>query len=1006
MGGRIADLAVDEGDPNHFYIGTASGGVFRTTNDGMSWQPLFDEQPVASIGDVTLAPSNPNIVWVGTGEPQNRQSSPYGAGVFRSMDAGRSWTFMGLEDTRHIARILVHPRNPDVVYVAAVGHLWGPNEQRGVYRTDDGGSTWQRVLYIDEHTGAIDLAMDPGDPRTLFAAMYQRQRTAWGFSASGTGSGLYRTTDGGDSWDELSHGLPDGDKGRIGIDVYRRDGNLLYALVEARAGQGRGLYRSRDRGESWELMSTTNPRPMYFSQVRIDPNNPERLYVLGVQLHVSDDGGRTFWEDDGAEGIHVDHHAMWINPADSEHIMLGSDGGVSSSRDGSRTWRMFDNIALGQFYQIGVDMREPYYVCGGLQDNSSWCGPSNTLNDYGIRNGDWYDVAGGDGFYTVIDPANPMIMFAESQGGNVSRVDVTTGEGARIRPEARPDSTGEDREYRWNWNTPIVISAHDPATVYVGSNVLLRSRDRGHQWDDVSGDLTKQLDRSELEIMGVLPTDETLSLHDGVGSYGNITTIAESPLDAAVLYVGTDDGNLQLTRDGGATWTNVAEAIPELPERTYVSHVTASLAAPGRVYATFDGHYADDYAPYVYVSENYGERWRRIVNGLPDWSVNVIEEHPSTPDLLFVGNEAGVYVTFDRGGRWTRLDGELPTVPVDDIIVHPRDNDLVVGTHGRSIWILEDLTMLQELSDDVLASTAHLFTPRTTTMYSRAGGWPFWGDNYQAPNPPHGVRVRYYVGNPEPALAEDNGANSDDNGDANGDGHVTIEILERNGEVVRTLEGPSAMGIHEVVWDFRMQADDANEEGGGGRFGGGRRAPRVLPGEYHARLRFREAEMSRPMVLEGDPRISISRADLEARQELLVSLHALGGPVRESNGAIRNLTDQVAEIERVVADREGVADEIGNTTDSLEARLEELRDEFRDVGRALRLSGAIEASTSRPTADQEWQVNRVWEDVTAAVTRLNALIENDVPAWHRLLNTHGIRPDPGNPVELPRRPSH
>lgn len=1006
MGGRIADLAVDERDADTFYVGTASGGVFKTTNDGMSWQPLFDDQPVSSIGDVTLAPSNPNVVWVGTGEPQNRQSSPYGAGVFRSMDAGRTWQLMGLEETRHVARIVIHPRDPDVVYVAAVGHLWGPNPERGVYRTTDAGRTWERVLFIDEHTGAIDLAMDPGDPRTLFAAMYQRQRTAWGFSASGPGSGLYRTTDGGDSWEELTEGLPAGDKGRIGIDIYRRDGNLVYALIESRQGQGRGLYRSRTRGDSWESVNTTNPRPMYFSQVRIDPNNPERIYVLGVQLHVSDDGGRTFWEEDGARGIHVDHHAMWIDPEDSDHVILGTDGGVASSRDGSRTWRMYDNLALGQFYQIGVDMREPYYVCGGLQDNSSWCGPSQTLNEYGIRNGDWYDVAGGDGFYTVIDPTDPTVMFAESQNGNVSRVDVTTGEGARIRPEARPDSAGEDREYRWNWNTPIVISSHDPATVYVGANHLLQSRDRGQTWREVSPDLTKALDRSELEIMGRLPTDETLSRHDGVSSYGNITTIAESPLDAGVLYVGTDDGNLQVTRDGGVTWTDVTSAIPGLPERTYVSHVTASNAAAGRVYATFDGHYADDYQPYVYVSENYGGRWRGITNGLPEWSVNVIEEHPEAPNLLFVGNEAGVYVTLDGGVRWTRLDGDLPTVPVDDIVVHPRDDDLVVGTHGRSVWIHEDLTALRELSDRVMASSAHLFTPRATTMYSRAGGWPFWGDSYRAANPPDGVRIRYYVGDATPVVADD-GADGDDNGDAGGDSAaVTIEILSAGGDVIRTLEGAATAGIHDIVWDFRLQSDDGagEDEGGRGRFGRSR-PPRVLPGEYQVRLRLHETEMSRPVVVRGDPRVSISQADLAARQEILLSLHELSRPVRESNGALRNLSDQVEEIERLIADRDGLPGSITEATDSLKTTLDRVRDELRDAGRVLRLAGAIEGSTSRPTADQEWQVDRAWGEITEAVERLNALIETDVPAWHRLLNAQGIRPDPGSPVTLPVRPA-
>ncbi len=451
-GGRVADIAVPTGDSRTWYVGLATGGVWKTTNHGMSWTPLFDDQRVSSIGDVTVAPSNPNLVWVGTGEPQNRQSSPYGGGVFKSLDAGKTWQDMGLHETRHVGRIVIHPTNPDVVYVAAVGHLFGPNEERGVFRTTDGGATWDKVLYIDENTGAIDLAMDPDDPMTLFAAMYQRRRTAFGFSASGSGSGIYRTYDGGDTWTELTEGLPEGDKGRIGLAIYRRDGNLVYASVEGEGREALGLYRSTDRGDTWEKVSDNNPRPMYFSQVRIDPNNPDRIYMGGVSFQVSDDGGHTWWDRDGAENIHVDHHAIWIDPEDSNHLIIGNDGGIASSWDGARTWRHHNNLAIGQFYAIGVDMRDPYYVCGGLQDNSSWCGPSRTLDGYGIGNDDWYDVSGGDGFYNQIDPSDWRVVYSESQGGNVSRVNVATGEAVRIRPvyrdEDEPEGAGGGRGRR------------------------------------------------------------------------------------------------------------------------------------------------------------------------------------------------------------------------------------------------------------------------------------------------------------------------------------------------------------------------------------------------------------------------------------------------------------------------------------------------------------------------------------------------------------------------------
>ena len=526
MGGRISDIAVNPDNPANIFVGFATAGLWKTTSDGMAWEPKFDNQVTASIGAVSIAPSNSNIVWVGTGEPQNRQSSPYGFGVFKSVDGGDTWVSTGLSQTRHIGRIIVHPQDPDVVFVAAVGHLWGANDERGVFKTTDGGDTWEKVLYIDEDTGAIDLVISPEDPNTLFAAMYQRRRTAFGFSASGSGSGIYRTYDGGESWQELNEGLPEGDKGRIGLDIYQGDGSLLYATVESVEGEGRGIYRTTDRGDTWEKVSERNPRPMYFSMVRIDPNNPERIYLGGVQLSISDDGGKTWWEGDAAEGIHVDHHALWVNPENSDHVILGSDGGLSTTRDGGQNWRMYDNMSVGQFYEIGFDMQHPYHVCGGLQDNSSWCAPNQTLNNYGVRNSDWEDVSGGDGFYNQVDPTNPNIVYTESQGGNISRLDRSTGSATRIRPVARSSEVDEERSYDFNWNAPIVVSEHDPNTVYIGANHLLRSRDQGMTWEEASPDLTRLIDRDTLEIMGRPLSEPHLSRNDGISSYGNITAIS------------------------------------------------------------------------------------------------------------------------------------------------------------------------------------------------------------------------------------------------------------------------------------------------------------------------------------------------------------------------------------------------------------------------------------------------------------------------------------------------
>ena len=1038
MGGRIADLAVVESKPQVFYIATGTGGVWKTENHGTSWTPLFDDQPVSSIGDVTLDQSNPNLVWVGTGEPQNRQSSGWGNGVYKSTDAGNTWRHMGLDETKHVGRILIHPRNPDIVYVAAVGDLWGPNEERGVFRTRDGGETWDKVLYIDEHTGAIDLAMDPGDPNTIFAAMYQRRRTGWGFNGGGPGSGLYRTFDGGDSWTELSEGLPEGDKGRIGVDVFRGDGNVVYALVEAEArsadqgfggGGGptkSGLFRSLDRGDTWDKVSDTNPRPMYYSQVRIDPSNADRIYVLGGSLMVSDDGGRTF-RDDGAAQVHVDHHAFWINPNDPDHLILGSDGGVAASWDGTGHWRMFDNLPLGQFYAIGYDMRDPYYVCGGLQDNDPWCGPSNTRSFHGIRHQDWYETAYGDGFFTIVDPTDSTIVFSESQNGNMNRYDLTTGEKTPMRPITGPRADGDTaKAYRFNWNSPLQFSPHDPATIYLGGNYLMRSRDRGMSWEEVGGvDLTKQIDRKELAIMGVPGSEPQMSIHDGTSNYGNLTAFAESPLVPGLLYVGTDDGNVQVSQDDGATWTNVADRIDGLPERTYVSRVEPSAHAEGRVYATFDGHRNGDYAAYVYASEDYGQNWSRITDGLPDgWSVNVITEHHRAPNLLFAGNEVGVFVSVDRGRQWTQLKNNLPVVPVDDILVHPRDNDLLVGTHGRSFWIMADVTPLEHLSAEMLAEAGRVFPAnRPSIMWVQKGDWPFAGATYSAPNPPRGARIRYYLRDAsEVAVVEEEGeeggdadaAADTDTGDggqpADGDEEGTtfaLTITDSDGGHVRTLDAPGDAGVNEVIWDWRHDAPyepEAGQQGegpgGGGGFGqpGTPQGPIVLPGVYTVSMEVADETFSSTVEIQADPRRPMARADRMARQETLMSLHRLAVPIYEAGSAVRALEEQLDAAEELIEAAgeppEGVKEEL----DAIREALEEVDDDVGEARRNAGVAGAIQGSSTLPTEDHMWQVDRAREVMTELVGPLNELITSRVPALNAQLYAEGVRPEPGDEV--------
>ena len=885
-----------------------------------------------------------------------------------------------------------------------MGNLWKESPERGVYKTTDGGDTWQLVLYLDSNTGAIDLAMDPSDPNTLFAAMYSRRRTAWGFNGGGPGSGLYRTVDGGANWTRLDKGLPEGELGRIGLDIYRRDGNLVFATVEARNGQT-GVYGSTDRGDTWEKLSDTNPRPMYFSQIRVDPNNPKRIYVGGQNLMRSDDGGGTF-TDDGARNVHPDHHALWIDPRDSKHLLLGSDGGVSTSFDGSETWRFYNNLPIAQFYEIGFDYRSPYWVCGGLQDNGAWCGPTNTLDSKGIQNADWQNVGGGDGFYVQIDPADPTVLYAESQNGSIRRLDTDTGERASIRPIARfeldegtipkkeypsaNDPDQEARQYRFNWNTPFLVSVHDPSTIYLGSQMLLKSTDRGLNWTQISADLTFDIDRSQLPIMDVLPSDSMLARHDGVSFYSTVTVIAESPLNPNVLYTGSDDGRVMGTQDGGVTWLDLTEGVRDLPSNIYVSRIVASESEEGRVYATFDGHYSGDFAPYVYVSDNYGDRWRSITHGLPQTSVNVLAEHPDEGNLLFLGNEVGVFVSMDGGDRWDPLMNGLPTVPVDDIRVQPAYDDLLIGTHGRGIWVLDDIAPLEQLaSGSVMAGTPYLFLGGQAIQWRRRSiqEWTASAE-FRLPNPRVAARIRYWI----PEGFEDP--------------QLEIKILTATGQDVRTIEGPATPGAHEVLWDFRMDPayEPQGNRGGGGGGGAdslGARGPTVLPSVYQIQIDVGRTTMFGDITVRQDPRIDVSRADLAARQAAMMSMYELQAPVYHAGRAIERLKLQLSDVEQFLRETAAI-ESFGNELEGIKEELDDVDRELRRLGPAGR-SRQIEASTTRPTEDQLQGVEQAWRAIPEVIGRLNALILVRIPALHGKLNEERFPADPGEHLEIPRR---
>ncbi len=810
MGGRVDDFAVVESDPRIIYVGAAAGGVFKTVNGGQSWQAIFEDQPNPSIGDLALAPSNPSILYVGTGEPNNRQSSSWGNGIYKSMDAGATFTHLGLSETHHIGRIVVHPTDPNTVYVAAQGDLWGPNKERGVYKSTDGGATWSQVLYVNPDTGANDIAIDPQSPNILYATTYQRRRTAFGFDGGGPGSGIYRSTDAGAHWTKLNgqpangtapgRGLPaTGDLGRCALDIYRKNSNIVYALVE-HATLG-GVYRSEDKGATWARMSDTNPRPSYFSQIRIDPNSDLRIWMGGVNIYFSEDGGRTFSQNRFRD-VHSDNHGIWIDPGNSDHVLSGNDGGVWVTWDSGRNWAHLNNITLAQFYEVAFDYQKPYHVCGGLQDNYSWCGPSSSTQSTGIGNSDWITVQGGDGFYNRIDPSDPNIIYAESQDGNLSRRDLRTSEAKSIRP-IEPDDASP--RYRFQWNSPLMISPHDPKTIYYGGNHLFKSTDRGDNWEVLGEDLTTGAERDKQPIFGKVPDATTLSRHDGVVAWPCITAIAESPVKAGVLWAGTDDGNVQVSRDGGKTWSNVVSHVMGAPKGGYVSRLEPSHTDAGTVYVTFDDHRSADYGIYIFRTTNYGDSFQRITSGIPPeaGTVHVIREDPVNPNLLFAGTEFGLFVSFDRGANWRHLKNGLPTVPVFDVQIHPRDHDLILATHGRAIWIMDDISALEQLNDEVLKSDVKLFSSRPGVEWKMANYRGFMGtNNFLAPNAPTGVILDYY---------------------SKAAGQARITVADSSGTQIRTINARAEAGvINRTPWDMRTDPPIAvGGAGAGGRGGAG-----------------------------------------------------------------------------------------------------------------------------------------------------------------------------------------
>jgi photosystem II stability/assembly factor-like uncharacterized protein len=940
FGGRINDIEVARiaGQPDQIYVLPENGGVFKSTNEGASWTPVFDGvNSLMSMGDIAVAPSNPNIVWLGTGSGLN-PTYYWGEGVYKSTDAGRTWSHVGLAETRHIGRIVVHPTNPDIAFVAASGRMWGPNPERGLFKTIDGGRSWKKVLYVDPNTGASDVLFEPGNAQVLYATTYQRQRTGYGGIGVGPGSGIHKSVDGGETWRKLTSGIPTQDKGRIGLTISPVDPKVVYADLEVGgavysgpsgefgdcppesrqanavrgqfdAGEG-GIYRTTDGGETWQQVYNRSDQPVgSFTQIRADPKDRNRLYREGTGFYVSEDMGQTFRPINS--NLHGDYRSLWIDPDDPNHLIVGNDGGLGISWDRTVSWTYRNNLPIGEYWELTVDSRDPYLVCGGLQDNGIWCIPSAVRNRNGISNRDAFAVGGGDGMFFQIDPRDTNYAFIEvnssSTANSIQRLSLANLQRQSARPgQVRPLScltedprsrarfVGSDSSYRWAWNTPIVFSKMTPGVVYAGGNVLFKSTNRGGSWTPISPDLTSRVNRDTIRVMGRAIGRVNYSPGGGPAAnpslsatFGSITWIGESPLDGRVIYTGSDDGQVQVTRDGGATWTNVTRNITGAPPFTFVSTVLPSAHVAGRVYATFDGHFNNDERAHVFVSNDFGRSWRAITTGLPLTSVFRIAEDPRDPNVLVVGHVRGAHFSNDAGARWQSLNTNMPTIPVRTVIFHPRDDALILGTYARGIWILDDVAPLRALTADRMQRGPQLVSVTKGRQWNVPSVLPIYGvAEYYAPNPELDPVISYYLRDAA-------------------SGNATIRISDAQGSVVRTLSGPAASGLNRVTWDMHMDA--ANPDAPTGGRGGGRGSaqgaggPLVLPGTYRVSIEIPGVAppLRGDLTIQSDPRDArFKMADRMERQTAMMTVY---GMQKELSRA-RSATDARlrAEVDRLI----------------------------------------------------------------------------------------------------------
>ena len=989
-GGRVTTVAGHADQPSTFYFGATGGGVWKTTDGGLTWQPISDKDfRTGSIGAIDVAPSDPNVVYVGTGESPIRGNVSPGDGMYRSTDAGKTWLPSGLRDAGQIGAIQVHPGNPDLVYVAVLGHAFGPNAERGVFRSKDGGRTWDKILFRSDSAGAIDLAMDPVNPRILYAAFWQARRGPWYMSSGGPGSGLFKSTDGGDTWKEITRneGLPKGVIGKIGVTVSGANHDRVWAIVEAEDG---GVFRSDDGGATWRRLNeerNLRQRAWYYSHIHADPKDPETVYVLNTGFYRSVDGGRTFTP---IRTPHGDNHALWIAPNDPLRMINGNDGGANVSYNGGVTWTGQDNQPTAQFYHVTATTHFPYRVCGSQQDNSSVCIAART-DGGAITQKDWYDVGGGESGWIVARQDDPDIVYAGSYS-YLSRLDHRTNQERDITPwPENPMGWGAaDLKYRLQWTFPIALSPFNPRVLYAGAQVVFRSTNEGQSWDAISPDLTRNDKSKQGPSGGPITKDNT-----SVEYYNTVFVIAPSARDSTLIWVGTDDGQVQVTRDGGKTWTNVTPPARDLPEWSLISSVEPSPHNAGTAYVAATRYKSDDFHPYIYKTTDYGRTWRKIVAGIPDnHFIRVVREDPVRRGLLYAGGEFGVYVSFDDGAGWQTLQRNLPIVPIHDLVV--KDNDLVAATHGRAFWILDDLTPLHQLADSVARATRFLFAPRDPYRMGGGGGFGF-GPTGVGANPPSGAVVFFYLKDKPDSAAE-----------------VRLDFLDSRDSLIRRFStrpkepGDSLKvraGMNRFVWNVRYP--EASRFPGMIFWAGGTQGPVAVPGTYKVRLTVGEWSQTRGFALKKDPRVSASPEDYQQQFDLLIRIR---DRVSAANDAVKRIRDVKEQLDGAATRARGLPGEAGRRiaqfADSIKARLSAVEAEIYQVknrssqdplnypirlnNKIAALAGVVASADAAPT-DQSIQV---FEQLSAALQvqldRLKVMLDADVPAFNKLVKDSDV----------------